>query len=335
MSRLFPIHAHAHNYCIVIIASNFFSDVPIRQQFSYVNRDRLTESETQTLLTRLYEDLERVKSLFSRLVSISFSCLQKHEVTYIDLKLLIMTHVPKSKLLEKLFSKNKTIDKTFLALRNYWSFFDYELLFLIISTFCSDLEEEKNSYLSNFKAFCKRKLSEVPTIFFSITKEAHYILKVSIGKEFESLPLDELKEFERKLRKITKIDLSISRIEEGSIVIVFASLNEESDMIPLSEQEKIELFEMGVFKLYSDNCVYFDRNEYQHSSMQDPHFIQSQQSTSNTVPFYEEWSVDYTQKEDASGTTLGSRDQYSDYSHPIIDSNTSSIFSQHSHGGNL
>ena len=45
-------------------------------------------------------------------------------------------------------------------------------------------------------------------------------------------------------------------------MVVFVSFSEENNMIPLNEKEKDELFGLGVLKLYSDNHVYFDYNEY-------------------------------------------------------------------------
>ena len=327
-------YAHIqHSACgyknnVIIITS---IEMPFGQQFSNVKCGRLTESEKETLLTRLSEDLERVKMIFARLVSKTLDSLKGRKITYNQLKVLITTYVPKSKVLEtKLFSKKKSLEQIFLALRDYWSFFDYELLFLMISTFCTELEEEKNEYTSTFKSFCERKVSEVPTNFTSIATGRHYILRVIIDREFDSVAMTELKKLEIKLRNITKIDLSLLRIEDGSLVIVFVSLNEEDEMLPLSLKDKSELFEMGVLKLYSDNCVYFDYNEYQHSSyMSAPQGIQpleSQLCTLHVVPLDEEWSVDYTLNEDTSKalTSLNLN------SHPILSSNP---LTWHSHQG--
>ena len=252
-------------------------------------------------------DLEKVEMIYFNLVRKTLQSLKVHEIDSTQLKELITTYV-KSKSLAKLFSEQKTLDKMFLAFRDYWSFFDYEILSLIISTFCNELEEEKNEYISTFNKFCKRKVSEVPTNFISILSEKHYSISVIIVREFNSVTMTELKELEIKLRKITKIDLRLLRSKDGNLVIAFVSLNEEEEMFPLSKKEKSKLFEMGVHKLYSDNCVFFDYNEYQRSS--------------NKL-----LSMDYTLKEDwtTSGTVPGS--------HPILESNLQTTLSRHSHEG--
>ena len=323
-------------HCQKLAVSLFYLyllEIPFGQQFSHVKRGCLAESEKETLLTRLCDDLEKVKMTFASLVSKTLRSLKAHNINFTELKVLITTYV-KSKSLTKLLSKKKTLEKIFIAFRDYWSFFDYEILSLIISNFCTELEKEKNEYISAFNEFCKRKVSEVPTNFTSIASGRHYILRVIIKREFDFVTMSELKELEVKLRNITKIDLSLFRSEGGSLVIEFVSLNEEDEMFPLSEKENKELFEMGVLKLYSDSHVYFDYNDYQHSLntyTSAPHFnqpLQNQHSTSHLVPFDEEWSVDCALKEDktTSYIPLGS---YS-HSYPILDSSSPSIDSKHS-----
>lgn len=227
------------------------------------------------LLTRLCEDLERVKSLFALLVHKTSQSLKgQQNIDYVGLMALVKAYFPpKSKVL-KIISKKDTPGEVFLKLCDYWSFFDYELLALIISACCTELEEEKNKYVTAFKVYCDRKVSEAPTNFKSKASGTHYIIRVKIGKDFDNLTLTELKKLQIQLRNITKIDLRILEIEDGSIVVVFES---EVNMIALSEKEKSELHEMGVLKLYTDS-VYFDHDEYHCNS--DPHF--KDETTSET-----------------------------------------------------
>ena len=175
-----------------------------------MKRGRLTKSEKETLLTRLCDNVERVKMTFAILVSKTLRSLKAHAINYTQLKVLMKKYLPKK---NNLFSKEKeeTLDQIFLAFHDYWSFFDYEFLILIISTFCTELEKEKNEYISTFNKFCKRKVSEVPTNFTSIASGKYFFLWVKIDREFDSLTMSELKELEVKLRHNTKMDLSLLR----------------------------------------------------------------------------------------------------------------------------
>ena len=127
---------------IKLLFSFKLSEIPLRQQFSNVKRRRLAQSEDKSLLTRSPEDLKMIKILFARLVCKTLQSLKDHNIIYNHLEILITTYVPTCKVLEKkLFSKKRNLDQIFLALNDYWSFFDYEL-------FCNELDEEKNKYIS-------------------------------------------------------------------------------------------------------------------------------------------------------------------------------------------
>ena len=147
--------------------------------------------------------------------------------------------------------------------QNYCSFLDYEFLASIIKSYCTELYEKLTDYVITLNAYCHRKVSEVPTAFTSVSGKR--FIRVKLGSEFNSLTMKEVKIFQTHLSSITKMELRLLEFESdfGSIVVVFTSLNED-DLHPLSEKQKSELFQLStsVLKLYSDNPVYFDREEY-------------------------------------------------------------------------
>ena len=112
--------------------------------------------------------------------------------------------------------------------------------------------------IAMFKEYCKRKYSEVPTVFNSKAHKRYYNLTVKVYGEFDHITMEQVKEIECQLRKITGLDLSLARIGDGCIELVFISLSGEDDMLPLSVQDKEKLSEIGILKLYSDKCVYYD-----------------------------------------------------------------------------
>ena len=177
--------------------------------------------------------------------------LKQQHVNPTDLCSLIKVYVPEN---HEIFNYLGTEENKLFDQNYHWSFFDYEFLALIIDSYCPELEEKLTDYITTFKSYCRRNISEVPTDFTSV-KGRHFTIRAKIGKEFSNSTVDDIKKLETRLRKILNINLSIAKFEPGSIILVFISLNEESDMIPLSEEEKHELFGLGVIKLYSDNCV--------------------------------------------------------------------------------
>ena len=99
------------------------------------------------------------------LVSSTEMCLQKNpDVTAENLKT-FFTHCIKE-LGQKIKSKHsipKIMRKAFKG--DYWSFFNYELLEKLIRHFCAGsatLIEKLQSYISDFKKYCQRRVSEVP-----------------------------------------------------------------------------------------------------------------------------------------------------------------------------
>lgn len=169
--------------------------------------------------------------------------------------------------------KPKSLEQIFRR-KNWYSFFDYEVLGVIISVHCTELEDNLKEYIVTFNAYCNRRVSEVPTCFTSNASGGNnFILRVKIDKEFSNITMGQLKELEISLKNIIKIHLHLLRLEDGCIVVAFESLNEEDDMLPLTDEEKKELIEMDVLKLYSDNEVYFDHVKYSCLMSSEPHFL--------------------------------------------------------------
>ena len=206
------------------------------------------------------DEFDNIKFKFSILVYKTLESLKNSDKSPGDLHASINILFPENDEILGNFVATKAFSEIFK--QNYWSFFDYELLALIINTCCTELKKDLNEYVTTFNAYCCRRVSEVPTPFTSISGK-HYIIRVKLAKEFDSLTMNEVKDLEARLRNIIKKDLRLLKFESGSIVIVFTSLNEDG-MLPLSEIQKCELFQLStsVLKLYSDNHVYFDRDEY-------------------------------------------------------------------------
>ena len=211
-----------------------------------------------------------IKQEFAGLVDSTLQSLQQNNVTLEELKVAVKMYLPNK--VHALFSSAKSLNDMFLEdLSDYWSFFDYELLAFIIKRRCKELQGDLDGYIAIFKEYCKRKYSEVPTAFNSKARERYFKLTVKVYGEFDHITMEQVKEIECQLKKITGLDLSLSRIGDGCIELVFISLSGEDDMLPLSAQDKEKLSEMGVLKIYSANRVYYDNGESSPSGAQSSH----------------------------------------------------------------
>ena len=232
--------------------------------------DSLTTIQKDDLLTKLMEDFDKIKQKFAGLVDDTLQSLRNNNVNLEELKVAVKEYLPNK--VHNLFSNAKSLNDMFLEdLSEYWSFFDYELLAFIINRRCKELQGDLDEYIAMFKEYCKRKYSEVPTVFNSKAHERYYNLTVKVHGEFDHITMEQVKEIECQLQKITGLDLSLARIGDGCIELVFISLSGEDDMLPLSVQDKEKLSEMGILKLYSDKCVYYDSGESSPSSTQLTH----------------------------------------------------------------
>ena len=254
----------------------FFSELQKRHRFPYLKTDGLTENQREELLTKLSDDFEAIKIKFCTLLHQISQSLKRNRVNPTDLCSLIKRYIPEN---HEIFKYLVTENNEFFDHNHHWSFFDYEFLALIIDNYCPELNGMLSDYITIFKSYCHRTISEIPTDFISV-RGRHFVIHVKVGKEFSTFTMDEIKELETGLRKILKINLSISTFKPGSIILVFVSLNEERNILPLSEEEKHELFELGVLQLYTDSHVYFDLNKYsQVSNLQSQETLRESTST--------------------------------------------------------
>ena len=136
-----------------------------------MNDKSTTKEERERLIARLEVESGRMKDEFAILVDRVRASLQDQNISPSDLRVLI-THSDRNELV-KLFKKNKkNIPDLFCALKDYWSFFDYEFLAAIIKRHCPKLITELDNYEDRLKTFCRRRLCEIPSNIFK-TKKGH------------------------------------------------------------------------------------------------------------------------------------------------------------------
>ena len=220
------------------------------------------------MVTKLVNEYTTINMKFAVLVGDTLKSLEAQSVTLEKLKVVITAYLSGNKnLMLKLFEDVKSLDQLFM--QGYWSFFDYELIAVIIESLCKELKPNLAEYVAIFNEYCKRRCSEVPTCFNSkIAGKKYYTLTVKLSKELDQMRMDDVKELERQLKGITEQDFVLSHFKDGCIELIFISLSEEGDIPAISAEHKDKLFQMSVLKIYSANCVYYDRGESSPSDAQ-------------------------------------------------------------------
>ncbi len=159
------------------------------------------------------------------------------------------------------------LSKAFRVLRHFWSFFDYEILGVIISSCCCELKSDYDEYELTFKKYCRRRVCEVPNDSYPKEMsglEQKKTLYIQIDQNFINeigrMKMEDLKDIVDNLEKILETDLCILKIEDGNIILTFHCLHELDVLFPLSSKQEDDLMEIGVVKIYSDEQEYYQQS---------------------------------------------------------------------------
>ncbi len=218
-------------------------------------------------MRQLKNETDKMKERFAVLIKRALSSLKKHEVSMGELKTLLkQLNAPKKSKLSNKLKKITDIGKAFEVLSRFWSFFDYEILGVIIKKFCFDIYQDFEEYVSKFKKYCNRRVCEVPDDSYSTKlseseekKKLHIQIDQTFINEFERLKMVDLKDLICTLRKILNTDLRILKFRD-SVVLTFHCLYELDVLFPLSSKQEEELQEMGVVRIYSEEQEYYQQS---------------------------------------------------------------------------
>ena len=261
---IYSPHTTIINIIMIIILVN--SSTPeTKQRFPYLEITELTEEQKDKLIQRLTLESDEIKAKFAILVSRTTKSLEKNHVSVDNLKI-TLKNLGLNELVEKLHDESD-LNKALIKASDYWSFFEYETVTSIISSYCKDdddLQQEVESYISSFKIYCQRRLCEVPIDNFETEMHKKTMkLYVKMDETF-NISLNEVKKIEAKLSVLLDTDLYLCKVEEGCIELIFSCLRKIKLPFSLNSQQKEDLLKMGVVRLYYDDIC-----EYYHALSQD------------------------------------------------------------------
>ena len=244
---------------LILYTNNLADDISVQltvQRFPYLKAENLTKEEREELKAKLTVESKDMRSKFATLVGLMNKSLQNNKVSVSELTLTFI-NLDLDDLVEKLHDEtdmNKAISKA----SRFWSFFDYEIVKTIINTHCAHLQQKMESYESDFKTYCERRLCKVPmdSLKADIPSKTSNILHVKIDETFK-IKLCKIKEIEARLSCLLDKRLYLLEVEYGCIELIFTYLGKIKLTLPLNSQEEEELSEMGVLRLYDDNHEYY------------------------------------------------------------------------------
>ena len=128
--------------------------------------------------------------------------------------------------------------------KNYWTFYNYEILKVIIDEFC---KEDKNvtecltNYLSQYKEYCKRRLAEVPIddLNVNIPPSPERALYLKLDDYFHFVCLNDIKEIQSLISSLLGFQqLSLVEVEEGCIELTFKIFEEINNLVVYDQEVK-------------------------------------------------------------------------------------------------
>jgi hypothetical protein len=131
-----------------------------------------------------------------------------------------------------------TVNALFQKLASNWSFFDYELLGLIINAYCSKLKKKFRQYKHDLGEYCRRRIVEVPAHMLTAKATSKDTITIKYGKEFYDITLKDIKDLQVKLSRLLKTPLRLLEIEEGCTQLLFDAA---CTITPLTDEERCQL----------------------------------------------------------------------------------------------
>lgn len=221
----------------------------------------LTDNQRDELLTRLNAESRTICSQFAVVVTQAQQKLWQSVIAE-DFITLFTTYK-----LEELAEQIDHSDRVFeifekIRKGNYWSFFNYELLEIIINAFLRDtsLVKEMANYLVKFKEYCQHRVSEVPRgIVNGENVDPNYssgMFKVKMDDEF-CVQASDIKDVQHKLQIIlNEKPILLADVDHGCIELIFRHFN-KAGIFPIEETKKVALAEIGVVVIFDKDEVLF------------------------------------------------------------------------------
>ena len=148
-----------------------------------------------------------------------------------------------------------TVPKVFLALADYFSFFNYHVIEHIITVLGTKEDNENlQTYKALFDHYAKRRIYECLPQFGSVSETDHADIFVKVDSQYENYTVTEVERFRCQLSELLHVSpqgvLRLCRVEKGCFQLTFQVPSfVQREVFPLSQEQEKALAEMGVIRL--------------------------------------------------------------------------------------
>lgn len=213
----------------------------------------LCDEDKDELLSRLNADTKTICLSFGSLVARTELCLQGANIPTRNL----ITFFRQCEM-EELASSISLEDDIPIILDKvkkgkYWSFFNYELLEKMILTYCKEesVAAGLNQYISEFKVFCQRRVSEVSeaALKSDVNPKSKSVFKVKMDDTFSisQSNLALIKHVQQRIAKVlNKKSVLLKDIKDGCIELTFEHYDISEPIFPTTEEASDGLAKIGV-----------------------------------------------------------------------------------------
>ena len=231
----------------------------------FLDTSGLDEREKDDLVGKLLEDSRRMMFTFQKLVSKTCTSLEQRGVTPKQLVDRLIVLGPLDPVLKESggsalhkglseMRKADTVGDVFFQIRDYMSFFNYDLLDHIVKELGTDDDKaEVDQYKDKLRDYCRRRAVECPPLYGMPSKSGHVRIVVKLDKEVEKYTVAELKLFQRNLSRILNLKeyaLCLISVDKGCLELTFQMPSFlKQKVFPLSYKQEEALKCEGVVKV--------------------------------------------------------------------------------------
>ena len=217
------------------------------EEFPYLMVHDMTPDGKKSLIARLKCDSKDMKAKFSALVTkVRISLRNSNSLDVSDLASFFKNAESGYKELAECIKRTGNISDALdeVGSKNYWTFYNHEILKVIIDEFC---KEDKNvtecltNYLSQYKEYCKRRLAEVPIDDLNVKMplSPERALYIKLDDYFNFVCVNDIEEIQSRISRLLGYkQLSLVKVEDGCIELTFKIFEEINNPVVYDQEVK-------------------------------------------------------------------------------------------------
>jgi hypothetical protein len=211
------------------------------KKFPFLVMSGMSPEEKSGLIAKLEGESRTISLKFASLIATTGLALERCHVTAENLKLFLGSYSVKQ--IAESISSSDTITEamTKVSIGNYWSFFNYELLEMVIATYCksTDVIDHLEAYKSDFQVYCTRRLFEIPAILFENSSDSMLKFYIKTDNNF-TVSVNDIKNIQLIVSKMLDVrPLYLIDVQKGCVKLNFGCFKNFEEIFPLESRDEI------------------------------------------------------------------------------------------------